>query len=215
MVRKEVGRSRREVVRLIATLSGVVPSLWLVRTYASGGLMIDPVKEITIRSGRLAITFLLLSLACTPLMILTGSGRLLQARGPLGLWALAFAGVHALAFVGWDYRFDPALLRAGVAYQPFVWVGMVAFLLLAGLGVTSIPELRKRMGRWWRRVQRMTYLAGGLAVWHVLWVKKSPWEAWGYPVVLVGLLLIRVPPVRRAIRRWRRQIGDWGGERAG
>ena len=204
MTHQAAGWFRRRGVRLAGILSGVLPAVGLIATYAAGGFVIDPVKEITIRTGRLAITFLLLSLACTPAAVITRVGRLVQARAPLGLWALAFAGAHALAFVGWDYRFDLALLGLDIAYQRYVLVGAGAFLLLALLGVTSIPSVRSGMGRWWRRVQRTVYLAAGLAVWHVLWVKKNPLEAWLYPVILIALLGLRLPPVRRAIARLRR-----------
>jgi methionine sulfoxide reductase heme-binding subunit len=199
--------ARRWGLRVAANLTGLVPAVWLVRTYASGGFFIDPVKEITIRTGRLAITFLLLSLACTPVVTLTGISRLTQARRPLGLWSLAYAGAHALAFAGWDYRFDLGLLLQDLAYQRFVLVGAGAFLFLVVLGVTSIPGLRKRMGRSWRRVQRTAYLAGGLAVWHVLWVKKDPREAWLYPALLALLLVVRVPIVRGALVGLRKRLG--------
>jgi len=57
---------------------------------------------------------LLLSLACTPLASLTGVSRIRRARRPLGLWSLVTAALHFLTFAGWDYRFDPALLRIGI-----------------------------------------------------------------------------------------------------
>ncbi len=178
----------------------------LVWTYATGGLMIDPVKEITIRTGRLAIAFLLLSLACTPIAVVTGYRRVLPARRPLGLWALAFAGAHFFTFAGLDYRFDLPLLWIGLAYQPFVIVGVVALLLMLILGVTSVSALRDSMGRAWLWVQRLVYLAGAMAVWHVLWSRKDPWEAWRYPVILGILLVVRVAPVRRAISGLRERM---------
>ncbi len=195
MTRTAAGSLRRSWVRVVANLA-----------YATGQFMFDPVKAITVRTGRLAIAFLLLSLACTPAAVLTGFGRVLQARRPWGLWSLGYALLHFLTFAGWDYRFDLRLLWGGIAYQPFVLVGAGALLLLATLGVTSWPGLRRKMGRSWRWVQRLVYLAGVVDVWHALWVKKSFWEAWWYPVILGALLMMRVPPVAGAITRLRLSV---------
>jgi methionine sulfoxide reductase heme-binding subunit len=197
---------RRYGVRILANLLALVALAMLAWGLAAGRFFIDPVKEITIRTGRLAVAFLLLSLACTPIFTLTGFGRILQARRPLGLWSMVFAALHFLAFAGWDYRFDPALLRIGIFAQPFIIVGLAAFLLLLVLGVTSIPALRGTMGRTWPWVQRLAYVAAGLSVWHIIWVKKNPLEAWEYPVILAGLLLLRIPLVKRTIVRVRKSL---------
>jgi methionine sulfoxide reductase heme-binding subunit len=195
---------RRHGIRLLANLVALLSLVALGWALSAGRFFIDPVKEVTIRTGRLAVAFLLLSLACTPIFTLTGFARILQARRPWGLWSMVFATLHFLAFAGWDYRFDLALLRIGIFAQPFVLVGLAAFGLLLVLGVTSIPALRGKMGRTWVWVQRLTYVAAVLGVWHILWVKKNPWEAWQYVAILAGLLLFRIPPLKQAIVRARK-----------
>lgn len=170
---------------------------------ATDRFLIDPVRETVTRTGRLGIAFLLGSLACTPLLVVTGWGRVMRARRPLGLWSLAFAGLHVLAFAVWDYRLDLALLRIAIFAQPFVLVGAGALFILIVLGVTSLPRLRKGMGKSWVWVQRLVYLGAVLDVWHVLWLKKNPLEAWRYPALLGLLLLARLPPLQRALRRLR------------
>ncbi|MGC9523389.1 MAG: sulfite oxidase heme-binding subunit YedZ [Anaerolineae bacterium] len=189
----------RNWLRLLVHLGGLTLLALLVWSLRSGRFFIDPVQAVTLRTGRLAITFLLLSLACTPVAAITGLRRVVRARRPLGLWALAYTALHLLTFIGWDYRFDRALLRTGVLEQPFVLIGFGAFLLLAALGITSLQGLRVRMGRFWRPFQRLIYLAAALDVWHVLWLRKDPWEVWYYPVILAGLLVLRIPPVGRTI----------------
>ncbi len=204
---------RRHWVRLAAHIAALIPLGVLAWELATTQFIVSPVKEVTIRTGRLGITFLLLSLACTPVATVTGFSRLLHARRPLGLWALAFVVLHVLAFAGWDYRFDPVLLRIGIFEQPFVLVGLSAFLILLALGVTSFAGLQKSMGRSWRWLQRTVYLAGVLDVWHVLWIKKNAREAWRLPVILAVLLLFRLPPVQRLIVDVRKRITGKGSER--
>jgi methionine sulfoxide reductase heme-binding subunit len=125
---------RRHGIRLLANLVALLSLVALGWALSAGRFFIDPVKEVTIRTGRLAVAFLLLSLACTPIFTLTGFARILQARRPWGLWSMVFATLHFLAFAGWDYRFDLALLRIGIFAQPFVLVGLAAFGLLLVLG---------------------------------------------------------------------------------
>ncbi|MGC9348673.1 MAG: sulfite oxidase heme-binding subunit YedZ [Anaerolineae bacterium] len=196
---------RRNWLRLAVNLGAVVLLARLGWLLATGRFIFDPVKEITVQTGRLAIAFLLLTLTCTPLALMLGWPRLRRARRPFGLWSLAYTTLHFLTFVAWDYRLDLDLLRIGIFSQPFVLVGMSAFLLLLVLGVTSWPGLRAQMGRSWIWVQRLVYVAAVLDVWHVLWLKKRLWEAWHYPAILVILLVFRVPQVRRAVaeaRHW-------------
>jgi sulfoxide reductase heme-binding subunit YedZ len=173
---------------------------------ATDRFIFDPVKEITMQTGRLAIAFLLLTLACTPLAFTLKWPRLRRARRPFGLWSLAYTMLHFLTFAVWDYRLDLSLLRIGILDQPFVLVGTSAFVLLLALGITSWPGLRARMGRSWIWVQRLVYVAAILDVWHVLWLKKRLWEAWHYPAILAILLILRIPPVRRAVVRVREWV---------
>ena len=198
-------RLRRNWLRLAVNLSAIVLTARLGWFLATDRFVFDPVKEITVQTGRLAIGFLLLTLACSPLAVILKWPRLHRARRPLGLWSLGYTTLHFLTFAAWDYRLDLSLLRIGIFAQPFVLVGMSAFLLLLVLGVTSWPGLRDRMGRSWIWVQRLVYIAAVLDVWHVLWLKKSFWEAWHYPAILTILFVFRIPPVRRMVvksRRW-------------
>ena len=119
---------------------------------------------------------------------------------------MAYTTLHLLRFAGWDYVFDPAFMKIGLFSQPFVLERLVAFLILLVLGVTSLRSIRRRMGRTWHLVQRLVYLAANLDVWHVLWLKKSPWEAWPYIVILAVLLVLRLSPVKSLVTRVREAL---------
>lgn len=202
----------RHWLRLGVNVAALVPTLFLAWWLVTDRFFLDPVKQITARTGRTAITFLLLSLACTPLASLTGVRRIRRARRPFGLWSLAYVALHFLTFAGWDYRFDPALLRIGIFSQPFVLVGMGAFLILLVLGVTSWSRLQRSMGHSWRWVQRSVYIAAVLDVWHVLWLKKSAWEAWRYPAILGVLFILRVPRIRKGLEELRVSLLEKGNQ---
>jgi len=187
-------------------IAGVLPAVWMVVNLILGVAFIDPISALLVRTGRTALIFLFLSLACTPLSFVLGFKRLLLARRPLGLYALLYAVGHVGIFVGWDYGLNLALVWRAIAYQRFIVVGAVGFVILVGLGVTSIPDVRRSMGRWWRPFQRMVYLAGILIVLHVMWQAKEPWEAWREAVTLVVLLILRLPWMRRVIIEIRKSL---------
>ena len=191
---------------LLVHLSALFLFVRLVWLVVSGSFFIDPIRQSTTLTGKLAITFLLLSLTCTPIYIITGWSMLLRARKPLGLYAFGYALLHGLTYVGWDYRFDFSLLLDNLKYERYIIVGGSAFLVLALLAITSHRTLKKRMGKIWKLFQRLVYLAGGLAVVHVMWLRKSPREVYPLALILTILLAIRVPWLKGVIIRLRQSL---------
>jgi sulfoxide reductase heme-binding subunit YedZ len=185
-------------------------ALWpLVRILwdlAWGRFIVDPIQEIITRTGRAALNLLVLSLACTPLYTFTGLALFQRARRTLGLYAFLYVVVHFLTFAGWDYGFDLRLLWQAVFYQRYVIVGFAAGLILLALAITSTRGWQRRLGKWWKRLQRLVYLANVLAVLHFVWLLKEPSEALPYAVVVAVLLVLRVPFVARVLKSVRRRF---------
>ncbi len=72
--------------------------------------------------------------------------------------------------------------------------------MLLPLALTSTRGWMKRLGKNWKRLHKLVYLAGVLAVVHYVWLVKSDIReplAFGLAVGL--LLLARVPAVRRPL----------------
>jgi sulfoxide reductase heme-binding subunit YedZ len=187
-------------------VGAAVPLLWLAWDLWQGNLSVNPIDDITDRTGKAAIILLILSLACTPANIVFGWRRPLQVRKALGMFAFVYASVHLLNFVGLDYGFDVGLLLAdGLPSKPYILVGLLSFLLLVPLAITSSKGWMKRLGPAWKRLHRLAYVAAGAAVVHFLWLAKAAedFEPLIYGAILGILLLVRVPPVRRRIVAWR------------
>ena len=189
-----------------ANLAAAAPLALMIWDYSQGVLGIDPVNAINNRTGRTAIILLFASLACTPLHILFGWRQVLGLRKSLGLWAVGYAGLHLLNFVGLDYAFNfGQMVQDAVLDKPYILAGLAALLLLIPLAVTSTRGWMRRLGRNWKRLHRLAYAAGVLALLHFLWQAKAAerWEPLLYAVMLGMLLAVRVPPLRRLIVRWR------------
>lgn len=190
-------------------LAAAVPALWLGWDMWQENLSFNPIDDITDRTGKAAIILLLLSLACTPAMIVSGWRQPIQVRKALGMWAFVYASLHLLTFVGLDYGFDMSLILAdGITTKPFVLAGLLAFLVLVPLAITSSDRWKIRLKRGWRRLHRLVYVAGVAAVIHFLWLAKAAedFEPLAYGVILALLLAVRLPPVRSRIVAWRQRL---------
>ncbi len=177
-------------------------------------LTINPIQEITFRTGKYALVLLVLSLACTPVNTVFGLKQVLPLRKPLGLYAFMYAGLHFLIFIGLDYGFDPGLLWEAIFEKRFALVGFAAFLILLSLAITSTRGWQRRLGKNWKRLHRWVYLAGLLVIVHYVWLVKSDIrEPLLYGGIVLILLVLRLPSVRNQISRFRsRRQGKSSGQ---
>jgi sulfoxide reductase heme-binding subunit YedZ len=200
-------RLKRDWFRTLVHAGALAPLVVLAYDVLAGRILVDVIAEVTARTGQTALILLFLSLSCTPLYILLGFRQGLQVRRALGLYALLYAGLHLLNFVWLDYGLDWPLIVDAIFGQRYVIVGFLSLLVLIPLGITSMKGWKKRLGKWWKRLHRLVYLAGVLAVLHFLWLVKDIREPLIYAAILVFLLGVRISPVKRAIIRFRRWLG--------
>lgn len=183
-----------------------VPLAVLLARWALGRLTFDPLRAAILSTGRTALTLLILSLACTPIRVLTGWQGIAGARKPLGLYGFGYAALHLALFVGVDYGFDLPLIWSEIAGKRFIQAGLAAFLLLLPLTLTSTWGWMRQLGRWWKWLHRLAYPAALVAVLHWLWlIKVNQPEPWIYGGVVLVLLALRLPPVRKRLALWRRK----------
>lgn len=185
---------------LAVNIGAALPLLWMAWDYVRGNL-IDPIDAFTGRTGQSAIVLLLLSLAVTPVVTVTGYRRLIGVRKSLGLWAFAYATMHLFVFIGLDYGFSfEFIVKDGLVQKPYIVVGSLALLILLPLAITSTKGWMRRLGRNWKRLHKWVYAAGILAALHYLWVAKiAAGQPLVYAAILALLLAARIPPVRGAL----------------
>lgn len=164
----------------------------------------NPVAEALNELGLTALVFLVASLACTPLREVLDWPWAVGLRRMLGLFAFFYALLHATTYSLVDQRGNLRAIFADVTKRPFIIAGFLAFLILIPLAATSTAKAVQRLGfARWKRLHRLVYVAGGLAIVHfVLRVKKDVREPAVYGVILGVLLLTRVAlwAKRRAAR---------------
>ena len=177
-------------------------------------LTANPIQALEQRTGRHAITLLVLALACTPLNNLFGWRELLKRRRALGLYAFLYATIHVIIFVDLDYGLAWSLIVQTIVEKPYIIVGVMAFLMMIPLAFTSFDIWKKRLGKNWKRLHQLVYWIAPLAVLHYAWGKKGDFFSLQgeiirpliYALIIVLLLVMRIPQVRKALASVRDRI---------
>ncbi len=181
-----VNRGLRRLPTAVVWLLGCVPAVWLTWLLFTGGLGVDPVAVYERELGLIALQFLLASLCVTPILRWSGV-NLVRFRRALGVLGFAYAALHLLVWVVLDKQFLWSEMGRDIVRRPFITVGMLAFLLLLPLALTSTDGAIRRLGAVaWRRLHLLALPAAVLAAAHYLLVVKSwPIE----PILYLALAL--------------------------
>ncbi len=205
---------RYSPLQLLIHIGAWIPLARLVVEAITDNLTANPIQHIEQRTGRAAITLLFLSLAATPLHSLFGWKEPLQRRRALGLYAFMYAAIHVVIFADLDYGLAWSLILETVFQKPYILVGATAFLLLIPLAITSFDIWKVRLRKNWKRLHQVVYFIAPLVVLHYAWGKKGDFFALQgdillpliYGLILVLLMTLRIPPVRRFIASARNRV---------
>lgn len=184
----------------------LLPLLGVGWTFYYNGPGPNPVETLLYETGVWALRLLLLTLLVRPLwQALHLSGPFVWLRRTLGLMAFFYVTLHLLVYFIFDLNLDLAAVWEDLTTRPFILVGMLAYLLLVPLALTSSVRWQQRLGRAWARLHRLVYGATFLGVLHFLLLVKNPMatlEPWLYLGVWAGLMGVR----SRFFKRLRRRI---------
>ena len=196
-------------------VAALAPAGWLVWAALTGNLSANPLSDLTNETGVWTLRFICITLAITPLRVLTGWNAAIRFRRMTGLFAFFYGTLHFLTYViadrfaGLDFTdgmFTAATARNLVASvgediykRPFITVGFTTWMTMLPLAITSTAGMIRRLGgRRWNRLHRLVYLAGILGVLHYWWlVKADIRRPVIYGVVVGALLAARVVRARR------------------
>lgn len=208
--------------RRVLLLKAVV---WLLGLYPLGrvawwlrdgllGLGANPIERVLHHTGWWALVLVLVTLAVTPLRRITGRNELVKLRRPLGLFAFFYATVHLGIYIGLDQVFAWSYILEDVAERPFITVGVLAWILLLPLAVTSTRGWIRRLGRRWTLLHRVVYAAAGLGIIHFYWrVKADTRVPLLFAAVFVALMVLRMSWTGRAGTTTPRRPGPGGAVR--
>lgn len=174
----------------------LIPLAWLFYAAATDNLGANP-QEFLIRSlGDWSLRFLCITLAITPLRIITATPALARFRRMFGLFTYFYVVLHLLAYSVFDKELVWAEIAKDIAKRPFILVGFTAFVLLTPLAATSFNRAVKALGaKRWQALHKLVYAVAGLAVLHFFWMRAGKHdfaEVAAYAAILGALLGWRV-----------------------
>ena len=193
------GPAAIKAVKAVAFALALLPLIRLVLGFQFDRLGANPIELITRSTGTWTLTFLLTTLAVTPLRQLTGWHWLLRLRRMFGLFAFFYVCLHFTTYIWLDQFFDWAAIWKDILKRRFIWIGFAAFVMLLPLAATSFnAAIRWLGGPGWRRLHRLVYAIAICGVIHYWWlVKKDITQPVIYGSVLAALLAFRV------VQAWR------------
>ena len=172
-------------------LLGLAPLGGLVFQIFGRGLGPDPGEAITRFNGLWSLIILMVCLSITPSNRLFGWRWLVQFRRMIGLYAWFYAVLHVVS--GFLLVLDLSNFVDEVIKRPYISVGMIAFVLMTLLAVTSPKFMVRKLGKRWKRLHKSIYLIGILAIVHFTWQTRADFaEPVLYGSILSILLGIRL-----------------------
>ncbi|MFZ5402963.1 protein-methionine-sulfoxide reductase heme-binding subunit MsrQ [Enterobacter asburiae] len=189
-------------LKVLLHLAGLLPFIWLFWAASQGLFSADPAKDIQHFTGRMALKFLLATLLVSPLARYAKQPLLIRTRRLLGLWCFAWATLHLTSYVLLELGINNlALLGRELVTRPYLTLGIVSWVVLLALALTSTQYAQRKLGRRWQLLHNFVYLVAILAPIHYLWSVKilSP-QPILYALAAVALLAWRYKKFRLWLR---------------
>ena len=144
--------------------------LWDIAMNQLGG---NAFQAIHIRLGDWSLRFLCLTLAITPVQTITRWRGLSVYRRSFGLFSFVYASLHLFAYLWLDHGFAWSVIINDITESQYIWFGVLAYLIVLALALTTPIWSKKKMGKSWKKLHRLIYLAVIAAVMHYFWQLKG------------------------------------------
>ncbi|MBZ6388270.1 MULTISPECIES: protein-methionine-sulfoxide reductase heme-binding subunit MsrQ [Pantoea] len=160
-------------LKAVLHLAAFLPLAYLFIAASQGWLSADPAKDIQHFTGRMALKLLLGTLLVSPLTRYMKQPLLIRTRRLLGVWTFVWASLHLLSYYLLELGVDNlGLLGRELVSRPYLTLGILTWLILLALTVTSFQRAQRKLGRRWQTLHNFIYLAAILAPIHYLWSVK-------------------------------------------
>ncbi|WP_455846294.1 protein-methionine-sulfoxide reductase heme-binding subunit MsrQ [Pantoea agglomerans] len=190
-------------LKVVLHLAAFLPFVYLFMAASQGWLSADPAKDIQHFTGRMALKLLLATLLVSPLTRYLKQPLLIRTRRLLGVWCFAWASLHLTSYYLLELGYDHLrLLGSELISRPYLLLGMISWIILFALAVTSFQRMQRKLGRRWQTLHNGVYLVAILVPIHYIWSVKvlSP-QPVIYAVLAIALLAWRYNKLRKLLHR--------------
>ena len=200
---------KRSLALILLRLPALIPLFFILRGWLSlnaKDVLTNTEADVLGTGGEICF---FVALSITPLITLTGQHWIAPLRRWYGIM-FAVIGIADSITASITGNFAGGVVGR-VAGHSFLVVGLFIILLALPLLVTANTPAQRKLGRYWKRLQRVTYVIWGLVVLHLLLLDGfKPFgglEGDGDPImhqrfyqavaISIPLIVLRLPPVRR------------------
>ncbi len=178
---------------IIISVLSLLPLFWLLFDILFDKLGSNPIQNIHIRLGDWSLRFLCLTLAITPLQNLTKWKGMADYRQMLGMYAFFYATLHLLGYLFVDHAGIWWIIGIDVFESTYILFGLIAYIIILLLAITSPHYAKKRLGKNWKKLHRYIYYAAAAAIIHYFWqLKGNLFQPLFYLTIIVFLLGFRL-----------------------
>lgn len=135
----------------------------------------ETIRKLIHPTGEFSARFMIIAMMASPLTMLLKGWRgpqwLKRNRRYLGVAAFGYGLLHTQFYLIDKAGLDPVLSELPRLY---IWTGWIAFLIFVPLAITSNDWFVRRMGKWWKWLQRWIYAAAVLTLVH--WAALNDWS---------------------------------------
>ena len=184
--------SKRVVAKALAHTGCAIPLAGIARDTLTNQLGTDPAETLVRLLGFWGITLLWITLAMTPLRHLTGGSLWIACRRLLGLWCFAYISLHLLAFLVFWCGANLEFIIEETVKRPYVALGLIGWILLVPLAITSTQKARRALGKRWIKLHQLIYPIALLGLVHLIWIEKLDYtKSIIFSIILIFLFFIR------------------------
>jgi sulfoxide reductase heme-binding subunit YedZ len=170
-----------------------LPLLVLLVDVTIDNLGSNAIQALHIRLGDWSLRFLCITLAITPIQTITNWRGMSDYRRMFGLFTFVYATLHLLAYLAIDHYFEWQTIGIDILQSSYIWYGVITYLIILALALTTPIRAKKMMGKKWKKLHRLIYLAAVTGVIHYFWqLKGNLAEPFLYLILVTVLLVFRV-----------------------
>jgi methionine sulfoxide reductase heme-binding subunit len=212
---------KRSLALFLMRLPVFIPFIFMIRPW----IELNPKATLTLVEadvlGTGGVLCFYIFLSITPIITLTGAQWISPLRRWYGIW-FAVIGICDATTAAITTDFAGGVFGR-LAGHTFLLAGFLIILIAVPLLATANTPAQRKLGRWWKRLHRMTYIIWGFVVLHLFLLDGiKPFggaDGDGDPVfhqrfyqavaVSIPLVVLRLPPVRRWIVEQRARDRQW------
>jgi methionine sulfoxide reductase heme-binding subunit len=114
-------------------------------------------------------------------------------RQLFGLFSFFYASWHLLAYLTIDHALVWPIIFTDIVESTYIWFGVVAYMVILLLAITSPKSAKKKMGKSWKKLHRLIYPASVAVIIHYFWqLKGNQLQPVFYTTLVFLLLAFRV-----------------------